>query len=229
MSAQVHALRDLLAARFPGATPLVQGTTPVAASGVAALDRILPGGGFPRGRLAVWSGFGAAALLRAACGAAAARGERAVWIDATGRTDARLGEGDVLLARPASALQAAECAEELARSGAFGLVVLAGAPAEEAVRLRLSRAVREGGAALVELGSAFFLAGLRLASSLLPAAARWRADRLGEPVDVEAVPVRVEAAALGWRRETTLMLPLAARVARLSLEPALADRRGAAR
>ena len=85
MSAQVHALRELLSQRFPESTPLVHHTAPVVPTAVAPLDRILPGGGLPRGRLTTWArGGGASALLRAACAAGVTCGERAVWVDAAG-------------------------------------------------------------------------------------------------------------------------------------------------
>ena len=230
MSAQLQALRDQLARRFPGTLPLAHATAPVAETAVAEVDAILPGGGLPRGRITVWEpGAGARAVLRSALGAGVARGERCVWIDARGTAGDEVWRAGSILARPEGPLQALECAEELARSGAFSLVVLSGASSAEGSRVRLSRAAREGGCALVELGSDGFMAGLRLSSRILPSGVRWLADAWGEWIDIEAVPVRVRASALGWNRETTLLLPLSGDLSRLSLEPALADRRGAAR
>ncbi|MGH7481623.1 MAG: hypothetical protein ACRELV_05665, partial [Longimicrobiales bacterium] len=62
----VLALRELLQERFPGAQPVAPGgTARPAALGVAPLDRMLPEGGLPRGRLTHWRpGAGATALLR---------------------------------------------------------------------------------------------------------------------------------------------------------------------
>ena len=78
------AVQALIAQRFPDAIPVERWSRGTVPTGVEALDRILPNGGFQRGRLAVWTpGAGAAALLRAAALRAVADGERAVWIDAT--------------------------------------------------------------------------------------------------------------------------------------------------
>src|SRR6476469_3982607 len=83
-NAQVLALRALIEQRFPDATPLTGGsqTTEQVATGIGALDKILPNGGLPRARLAVWAPQGGAtAILRAACHSVVAGGERAAWID----------------------------------------------------------------------------------------------------------------------------------------------------
>jgi len=85
----VTTLRDLrrrLAEEYPDARPLVERDAQRLAhpvpTGIAALDRMLPGGGLPRGKLTAWApDGGAAAVLRAACRAALAAGERAAWID----------------------------------------------------------------------------------------------------------------------------------------------------
>lgn len=230
MSAQVQALRDELASRFPGALPLAHAREPVVATGIRELDAVLPNGGLPRGRITVWApGPGVGAVLRAAARGAAEREERSVWIDARGTAGDEVWRAGAILARPETERQALECAEELVRSGAFALVVLSGAASAGNARVRLSRAVREGGSALVETSADGFLAGLRLVSRVVPGEVRWRKDARGEWIDIEEVPVRLEARALGWSRETTVFLPLAHDVPRLSLEPALADRRGAAR
>src|ERR1041384_7497696 len=84
MPASVAALRALIEQRFPDAAPLTDGAraTDGVATGIAALDRILPNHGFPRGRLSMWAPLGAAnAILRAACHAVVVSGERAAWID----------------------------------------------------------------------------------------------------------------------------------------------------
>lgn len=230
MSAQIQALRDELASRFPGALPLAHARAPVVATGVPGIDAILPGGGLPRGRVTAWApGPGSGAVLRAAARVLAEREERSVWIDARGTSGGEVRRAGSILARPETALQALECAEELARSGAFALVVLSGAASEGSARVRLSRAVREGGGALVETSGDGFLAGLRVTSRVVPGEVRWRRDALGERIDIEEVPVRVEARSLGWSREATVFLPLAREHPRLSPEPALADRRGASR
>lgn len=230
MPAQVSALRELLERRFPGTVPLTHHTTPVAATGLSALDGILPGGGLPRGRLSVWApGPGATALIRAACTAAVGRRERAAWVDAEGVSSGEASWAGVALVRPEDPHRALRCAEELLRSGGFGVVVLAGAPTAGAARVRLSRAAREGGGALVEIATDGFMAGLRLASWVSAGGYHWRRNVLGEATEVETVGVRVRATALGWDREADVLLTVASHALRLSLEPALGDRRGAAR
>lgn len=230
MSAQLQALRDQIAHRFPGALPLTHTAAPVLATGVEELDAILPGGGLPRGRITVWApATGAQAVLRAAVQVAAAQEERCVWIDARGTARDEIWRSGAILARPETETQALECAEELVRSGAFALVVLSGASSSEATRVRLSRAVREGGSALVELSGDGFMAAVRITSRIDPHEVRWRTDFRGEWIDIESVPVRVRVESLGWSREATVLLPLSGDAPRLSLEPALADRRGTSR
>jgi hypothetical protein len=230
VSAQVVALREALERRFPGTSPLVHHTAPVVALGVDALERACPNGGLPRGRLTAWSpGAGATAVLRRACRTTTHRGERAVWVDGAGTlTGEAWRRGGGLLVRPRGREEALECAEELTRSAGFALVVLTGAATEEAERVRLARAAREGGGALVTLDANGFMAGLRVALRLQPAGYRWRRDPFGEPAEVESVMVHARVAALGWSRETTFPLGVACHDLRLSLERTLADRRGAA-
>lgn len=230
MSAQVVALREALERRFPGTSPLVHHTAPVVGLGVEALERACPNGGLPRGRLTAWTpGAGATAVLRHACGGVARRGERAVWVDGAGTLTGEGWGAGVLLVRPRGREEALECAESLTRSAGFALVVLTGAATEEAERVRLARAAREGGGALVTLDANGFMAGLRVALRLRPAEYRWRKDPFGEPAEVERVTVHARVAALGWSRETTFPLGVACHDLRLSLERSLADRRGAAR
>src|SRR5262245_61726942 len=84
MSTSIAALRALIEQRFPDATPLKGGaqTTEQVATGIDALDQMLPNGGLPRGRLSVWAPQGGStAILRAACHAVVANGERSAWID----------------------------------------------------------------------------------------------------------------------------------------------------
>ena len=65
---------------MPGA--FSRGTVRPVATGIAALDRALQGGGFPLGKLSVCEPQGGAtSILRAACQAAVAAGDRAAWID----------------------------------------------------------------------------------------------------------------------------------------------------
>lgn len=230
MSVQVAQLRSMLEQRFPSAVPLAYRTAAALGTGVEALDRALPGNGLSRGRLTAWApGGGAAALLRAACQTTVARGERAAWIDAPGVECGDAEWNGPLLLRPGGATRALECAEELLRSGGFALVVLNGAEAADAERVRLSRAAREGGGALVAVGEATSHASVRIVSRTAPADYRWRTDPFGEPAEVEWVTVHVRATALGWSREAALKLRVLCYEPCLSVEPALGDRRGAAR
>lgn len=232
MSTQVIELRRLLEQRWPDAQPLRHATAAGVSTGVPALDAILPGGGLPRGRLSVWAteaAVGATAVLRSACEVVRAAGERAVWVDGARVVagDRWWQDGGALLVRPAGALDALVCAEELVRSGGFGLVVLTGvgrALVPEAVRL--SRAAREGGSALVAVGEAP-LAALRLASRVLADGVRWTSGPLGEPAEPAAVRLRVQATSLGLDSRAEFMIPVVQHALRMSMEPGLVDRRGA--
>jgi hypothetical protein len=226
MAAQVHALKELLEKRFPSAVPLVWRTAGAIRTGVAELDRALPGGGLPRGRVVGWTpGPGSVALLRSACAAAVGGGERAAWVDGGGTLAAGLENGALLL-RPTGRCQALESAEELLRSGGFALVVLCGARAADAERVRLSRAVREGGSTLVALDGEGFLAGVRVSTHIGPTDWRWRLDPWGEPVVPEAVCVHARVRAPGWNREAEFWLRVVSDEPDLSVEPGLGDRRG---
>lgn len=229
MTASVAALRALIQQRFPDALPLTGGaqTSEQVASGIDALDRMLPNGGFPRGRLSVWAPQGGAtAILRAACHAVVANGERSAWIDGDGTIAGTSwdADGSLYLVRPASRLHALRAAEELLRSGGFSLLVLAGTEPRGAETVRLTRAAREGGSALVTIGSTASMASLRLRSRLMHY--RWRRSPFGDPADAEEVTVRVGATAAGWSSHTTFPIPVMHHELRLSLESALADRRG---
>lgn len=227
-ASQAAALRQMLEQRFPDAVPLTHRTAPQVATGVDALDAILPRRGLPRGRLTTWRAGGAStAVLSAACRAVAARGEGAVWIDAAGTVAGFQWRSGPLLVRPREARQAPACAEELLRSGGWGLIVLSGAGADAAAVVRLGRAAREGGGALVLLDRRQpGTADLRVESHIPPDGYRWRTNVFAEPAEVESVAVHVRATALGWSRETVLSLCVQPYELRLSLEPALADRAG---
>jgi hypothetical protein len=222
-------LRQALERGFPDAVPLGRGLAPVVATGLGALDGLLPGGGLARGRLTAWRpGGGTTAVLRSACEAAVARGERSAWVDGSGLQSADAWRPGPLLVRPADERAALAGAEELLRSGGFALVVVQGAGREagrEAVRL--SRAARAGGAALVVVTAEPAVAHLRVKSRLVPEAVRWRYDPFGEPIEVVSARLEVEAATLGWSGRTSLDLPVRMHGVRLAPEPRLVDRRGA--
>lgn len=223
-------LRRVLEARFPNAVPLPERTVPQVSTGLDALDRILPGGGLPRGRLSVWApGIGGSAILRSACVRSAEAGERAAWVEGVGRVAVGVRWSGVVLARPRTERIALECAEELLRSGGFAVVVRVGEGSRGAARVRLCRAAREGGTALVELSPDPHMAALRLSARATPGSFVWSRDLCEEPVAVESVRLKVRAAAAGWVRESEVVLEVANHEHSLSLEPGLVDRRGAAR
>ena len=226
--AAIRDLRDVLARRYPDALPLSWRTAQAVGTGIEPLDRLLPNGGLPRGRLTVWSpGGGATAVLRSACRSVAVRGERSAWVDGAGMVVGDFWPPGPLLLRPSGPVAALECAEELARSGGFGLVVLSGERGLERVVVRLGRAVRSGGSAFVALSREGSVAQLRVRSRLVEASWSWRRDPFGEPVEAEAVVVQVEARALGWQGKTEFRLPVLGHRVRSAPEPRLVDRRGA--
>lgn len=230
MSAQVTALREVLEQRFPGAAPAVYQTTPGVSTGMAAIDAILPNGSLPRGRLCNWeAGIGAGAILRSACAAALARGERAAWIDAAGTVSSEVPWTGAALVRPKTAADALLCAEELTRSGGFALIVLSGASTAGVERVRLTRAVREGGTSLVEISGETHMSAVRFQSWVPEGGYRWSWNGLREPIHLSSVAVRVRAAALGWSRETEVKFPVKSHALRLYMEPSLVNRRGATR
>src|SRR3954469_25275601 len=208
-SNSVAALKALLQQRFPDATPLTGGsqTTEHVATGVSALDQVLPNGGLPRGRLSVWApNGGATAILRAACHSVIANGERSAWIDGDNTVaGAFWGDGPYLV-RPKSRLHGLRAAEELLRSGGFSLLVLAGCEPQGTEMVRLTRAAREGGAALIALGDSASMASLRLTSKLLRY--RWRRTPFGDPADAQDVTVQVNARAVGWNTRTAFPIPV---------------------
>jgi hypothetical protein len=225
----VHDLKRILEERFPNAVPLPERAVPQIATGVEALDGVLPGGGLPRGRLTVWEpGPGASAVLRAACRGAVERGERAAWVDGVGRIWPGVEWSEVVLARPGSEVEAMECVEELLRTGGFGLVVSTGVESRGGARVRLCRAAREGGSALVELSVDGHMAAVRLSGRMEGEGFRWRRNALGEPVEVESATLRMRVVAGGWSREANVVLVVSKDEHSLSVEPGLADRRGVA-
>ncbi len=220
-------LRAALALRFPDALPLFYRTTVAVPTGIVNLDALLPNGGLPCGRLSVWApGGGATAILRGACANVIRRGERSAWVDGAGVLAGSWPEGSLLL-RAGTEQDALVCAEELLRSGGFALVGLSGASrAVGRGAVRLSRAAKQGGSAFVAVSDESAVASLRLASRLPPEGYRWRLDPFGQPVEVDAVRVEVEARSMGWSGETAFVLPVMNRPVRLAMDPLLVDRRG---
>jgi hypothetical protein len=232
LSKSIAALRALIQQRFPDATPLTGGaqTTEQVATGIGVLDRVLPNGGLPRGRLSVWAPQGGAtAILRAACHSVCAQGERSAWIDGDNTVAGAFwaqqsGYDEPYLVRPKSRIHALRAAEELLRSGGFSLLVLAGCEPQGTETVRLTRAAREGGSALVSVGSSASMASLRMKSRLLRY--RWRRTPFGDPAEAQDVTVRVDSRAVGWSAHAEFPIPVTQHELRLSLESELADRRG---
>lgn len=227
MSTSVAALRELLEQRFPDATPLThrEGLAEQVATGIGTLDRVLPHGGFPRGRLSVWAPQGGAtAILRSACDSVVAAGERAAWIDGDRTAAGAFWDSGPTLVRPQSRVHALRAADELLRCGGFALVVIAGLDPQGTEMVRLTRAAREGGTAFVAMTSNASLASLRMMSRLMRY--RWRRSPFGDPAEVQDVMVRVHARTVGWNAHVEFPLRVMHHELRLSLESDLADRRG---
>jgi hypothetical protein len=132
-------------------------------TGIAELDAALAMGGVPRGRVTEIIGTrsgGKTTLARRLVAQAIARGEPVAVIDGSRtlapRDWAPLARAGVMwMVRPKSAKRAAWCADVVLRSGAFGLVVLDGAPPlSSGTAARLTRLARDAGAALVVVGDA---------------------------------------------------------------------------
>lgn len=256
MPAELRALRQLIAERFPDAAPLAERDAlrlarPVS-TGFSELDRALPGGGLPRGKLTAWAPEGGtAAVLRATTRAVIASGERAAWVD--GARTAMSGwierasqpiagdggwlewsEGLPLVIHPGDRMSALRCAELLLKCGAFALVVLdvvGIAPRAEPMgteTVRLARAARDGGGALVVLTPSGSMAALRIAARLDPHGVRWRRGPWGDPALPAEARIEIRARALGWNAAAQVVLPVAPYDLRCALEPG-ADRRNPGR
>jgi hypothetical protein len=234
-------VRKLLAEQFPDARPLAERDAARVArpvpTGLSALDAALPHGGLPRGKLTAWGpaagrGRGAALGLPRGSGTRRARGVGGRvatltygWAGDARRGGRRLGRCARRRAAaahpPARPHHALRCAELVLRSGAFALVVLEPPPGGEPVgteTVRLTRATREGGAALVVLTERGAMAALRVTSRLVLHGVRWRRGPFGPaaPVDVRA-EVRVRA--LGWHARAEVTLAVAGYDVRDALDP----------
>ncbi len=231
MSAQVLALRQLIADRFPNAKPLAERDANrlahAVATGLTSLDRALPHGGFPRGKLTVWApAGGAAAVLRSACRGVTAAGERAAWVDASGTLTFGWTDGAPLVVHAADRTSALRCAEVLLKSGAFAMVVLDGAEPVGTETVRLVGAVRDGGGAFVVLTERGSMAALRIASSFKPDSVRWRPGPFGDPAAPVDVQAEVRVRALGWNSRAKVLFRVMRYDLRDALVPGAADRRG---
>lgn len=206
-------------------------------TGLAALDAALPGSGIPRGRVTEIvgrAGSGKTTLVRCVVEETVGRGIWVAYVDA-GRTLAprdwaHLGEAEgVWMIRPREAARAAWCADVLLRSGAFGLVVLDGAPAlTRQIAVRLSRLARQTNTALVAVGedaSRPLLGGavrLRTTGQKVIRGRR-RAEWLGEQGGVRRIVVAVEKGGTYRTVEVSCAIGVARRVCP---HPEVPDRRG---
>ncbi|HET8624851.1 MAG TPA: hypothetical protein VFM14_14910 [Gemmatimonadales bacterium] len=228
--ARLTHLQALIAQRFPDAVPVERWSRGTVPTGVEALDRILPNGGFQRGRLAVWTpGMGAAALLRAAARRAVAEGERVAWIDATRTVAGACWREGPLLVRPESEAAALRAGEELGRSGGYAFVVLDGVEPRSPELVRCARAAHDGGTALVLITRATSLASLRLSSQPFPPVPARSRPSLSAPDMIRSLRVKVTARASGWHASAELTLPVGHDDLRLSLGHRHPDRRGVRR
>jgi hypothetical protein len=159
----IQSLKDLMAHRGWGAPLAARG---VWRTGFPALDALLPGGGLPKGgltELVGGPGVGKSQLAALLLAALIRRGVRAAYVSARGAwyapqlqalgVDARR----LLQVCPPEADRVSWAAEQIARSGAFPLIVLdamhpGGGPALDAAHFRrLAGACRAAGAAVVLL------------------------------------------------------------------------------
>jgi hypothetical protein len=220
-------VRAQLDTQFPNATPVPRRTSDGVATGIAALDAIFPNGGFPKGRLSVWTpNGGATSVLRAACATTVARGERAIWVDGAGTIAGAFWIAGPVLVRPRGRVDALRATEVLSRSGGFALVVVTGVEPEGTENVRLSRAANDGGSAVVALTQSGSTAGLKITSRLAVDEYVWACDPRGEPALVTLVGMHVRVSALGWNRRTRLALSVWHDVARCAFDPMMPDRRG---
>jgi RecA/RadA recombinase len=158
------------------ASELLAGSAPAWPLGWPELDAALPGG-VPRGQITEWAGprsAGKTAALRQMVGAVRGAGAGAAYVDGTGTLApaawvfGRRGPGGAApfwVVRPPEPLGVLAAAEELCRSGAFGLVIAEGADWSRTPVIRLQRLAREMGAALiavVERPGSVPLAGFRV-------------------------------------------------------------------
>jgi recombination protein RecA len=181
-------------------------------TGIEALDRAL-GGGLPRGRLTEITGLPGSGKTSLVRHIVTTSDQRIAYVDATRtlvpRDWAHLRGRALCVVRPPEPQRGAWSTDVLLRSGAFGLVVLDGAPPlTRAVTMRLTQLARESDAALLVLGDE---------QVLTAAAVRLRVG--GWRVSVEK----------GGRLET-VEVPRELGVARrLCTHPEVPDRRGVAR
>ena len=216
-------------------------------TGIAVLDAALSGGGVPRGRLTEvigTRGSGKTTLVRELVATAIAVRRWVAYVDASRTLSPRdwggaaMGASGLLwVVRPQQAARGAWCADVLLRSGAFGLVVLDGAPAlSREVAVRLTRLAQESDAAFVLMqdsedrrrgqitGSA-----VRLRVSEGGGAVRGKGGGRGSATTARGITVTVEKGGGGGGRFRSLEVSCVIDVARrLCAHSEVPDRRGVA-
>lgn len=213
-----------LKARLADLTESAAPASPGLPTGIAPLDRALPGG-LPRGKVSVLvgpPGSGRTSVGRCIVETALAGQLDVAVVDAQRTLAAldwaHLGEHDGFrVVRPPRPEQAAWCTDLLLRSGAFGLVVLDGGPTlDRTTAARLAGLARQHDAALLVLaddGAAPPSAAVRLVVRREPR--RWK----------RLVVIQVEKGGLRERVEVPHAVRLVRRLAGHAEGP---DRRGAA-
>ena len=154
MATSVAALRALIQQRFPDATPLTGGAQTT--NRWPRASRARQGAAQRRAPARTALGLGTAGRSdrhpSRHLPSVVASGERSAWIDGDNTVAGAFwsNASGLYLVRPKSRVHALRAAEELLRSGGFSLLVLAGTEPQGTETVRLTRAAREGGAALVD-------------------------------------------------------------------------------
>lgn len=212
-------------------------------TGIAELDAALSGGGVPRGRLTELTGprgGGKTTLVRELVAAAITARRWVAYVDASRTLSPRDwaaegASGLLWVVRPKEAARGTWCADVLLRSGAFGLVVLDGAPAvTREMAIRLTRLAQESDAAFVLMRDTDDRARGQIVGSAVRLRVAERADRAGgrrgnggrgSATTARAITVVVEKGGPFRSLEVSCVIDVARRLCAHSEVP---DRRGVA-
>ncbi len=221
-------LRRLIANRFPDAVPLPEREREGLTTGLAVWDRLLPGGGLPRGRPALWDATrsaAATALLVHASRTTLAAGWRTAWIDGSHSLGAGWVDGPLVL-RPRTPNLGLSFAELLLDCGGFALVVMEGIPLERTTLFRLARAAHEGGGAFAVIADGHLPASLTMRSQWLAGSAATTPSPFGGIARLISLPVSLEVITSGRSRTAVVGCTVPSHEVRRRLTPGIADRRG---
>ena len=236
-STALDSLRAQISARHPQALPggqaqAFEGPSRLS-TGVTALDELL-GGGLPLRSVTAWvgeHGVGWTSLLRTVVHHRLLEGGRIAIVDGARSLEALdwvdlAHEDRALFVRPDEPGQAAWAAEELAASGAFGLVVLdrpapRGRRGSSGLEHRLRRAASEGNSAMLVIGSGSTSWGAPLVLRGERAELSWSQGHRA---------LRMTRTRGGAPRQAEVVFDVQARLyaCRLPLDSPIPDRRGAA-